>query len=358
MRTRQSQSYLRASYICGASNEEERLEPVAVLTGATGFLRRHILSALLKDPSTARVHCIAVRVAARIQLDDARVQVHFGNLNAPRLGLGAAEAQVIFSTADTVIHNGADVSFLKTYSSLRRSNVTSTKQPVNLIISFGRGTSFHYISTAGIAQLATGEAASDIAKDGFAEASASTWTPPADGVRGYESSKWASERFLERVVQQQQEQQEQLRVVIHRPSSITGLSEDDGPPETDVVNSLLKYARKLGAVPAGLESIWRGYINLVSVDAVAKNIVAHPTVVNGPAVQYVHQSGHEEIPVENLKEWLQGELGHVIETLPPAEWVAKARLQGLDDMVALYLQSQSASQNTSMRYSPRILKDV
>lgn len=235
---------------------------VCVLTGATGFLGRHILSSLLADPSVGRVYCIAVRNpdALIAPLDDKRVQVYPGTLGEPRLGLTPVEAQNIFQHADAIIHNGADVSFLKTYASLRASNVGSTKELVRMMLSYRCSNcpslsipAFHYVSTVGVAQLQEG------LSEGFRPAPAMPTPLHRDGSKGYPTTKWVSERFLERLVASQGrpktlgEKNGPLRVVIHRPSSITGLG---APRSMDIVQNLLHYCRQLRAVPQDLGDIW------------------------------------------------------------------------------------------------------
>ncbi len=59
----------------------------AALTGATGFLGRHILQELVNHPAVKMVHCIAVRDASKSLIDSPKVIVHLGDLKDARLGL-------------------------------------------------------------------------------------------------------------------------------------------------------------------------------------------------------------------------------------------------------------------------------
>ncbi|KAL8908395.1 MAG: hypothetical protein Q9207_000814 [Kuettlingeria erythrocarpa] len=98
---------------------------IVILTGATGFLGKEILRQLFRTESIRQVHCIAVRDPTKLADFSAapRLQIHKGDLRNSLCGLYDAAAQDLFDRADLVIHNGADVSFLKSYHSLRAANV-------------------------------------------------------------------------------------------------------------------------------------------------------------------------------------------------------------------------------------------
>ncbi|EOD43327.1 putative lovastatin nonaketide synthase protein [Neofusicoccum parvum UCRNP2] len=317
-------------------------QKVIVLTGATGFLGKHILQQFLEDEEVLKVHCIALRNPSQLaHLRSERLHLHEGNLTLPRLGLTASAATQIFSEATDIIHNAADVSFMKTYHSLKPSNLTSTKNLLHLLLTTpGAPTSFHYISTAGIGQLSPAPI--------FHPTTAASSAPPPDGSNGYAATKWASERVLERAAQRFFPG---LRVVVHRPSSITG----SGAPALDVVQNLLGAARRLRALPA-LERVWRGWVDLVAVERVAAGVVAEVRAggEGGAAPRYVHHSGDYEVPVEGLKAFLEGEEGVRFEVLERAEWVERARGVGINEMVAAYMEAQSGERPL---LTPRIAKE-
>ncbi len=123
----------------------------------------------------------------------------------PSRTLSHSDAKKIFDKADRIIHNGADVSHLKSYQSLKLANLQSTKELIEM--NSTRPIPIHYISTAGIG-IYTGE-------DSFYETSASRYPPPENAFDGYAASKWASERYLERV-----HSRTGWPVWIHRPSSV------------------------------------------------------------------------------------------------------------------------------------------
>lgn len=117
---------------------------MVVLTGATGLLGRGLVKRLVSDPSIERIHCIGVRNASAhashlpSELKNNKVLLHEGDLTLPRLGLSEVETRHIFGSTDRIIHNGADTSHLKTYQSLQRANLQSTKEIVDMCLLVGR----------------------------------------------------------------------------------------------------------------------------------------------------------------------------------------------------------------------------
>lgn len=246
-----------------------------------------------------------------------------GDLTLPRLGLPEQLASTIFHEADAIIHNGADVSHLKSYETLRPANVESTKELVKL--SLPRRIPLHYISTAGVALFSVRET--------FEEVTASSTPPPTDGSDGYTASKWASERYLERVNEQYHQP-----IWIHRPSSIVrplDQTNKGGAPGLDLLQNLLKYSRMMKAVPVSKNL--RGALDLISVEHVTEGIVEE-ALENCPEaegmVRYTHQTGDVDLPISGMKEFLERETGGVIETLPIGEWALKAEAVGLHGAVS------------------------
>ena len=300
---------------------------VVVLTGSTGFLGKAILRQLVENDSVQTIHCVAVRGEGRLSLfTSKKIVIHQGDLTLPRLGLSLEVSKAIFRDADTIIHNGADVSFLKTYPTLRAANLGSTIELINLGLQ-GARPQFHYISSAGVAQL-TGKEAVD-------EISVATYPPPSDGSNGYSASKWASEVYLEKVSQHLG-----LPIWIHRPSSIIG----DDAPELDIMHNLLYYSRKMKAVPDF--SSWKGWFDFISVDSVASKVIDETlfgSSLDNHTVKYLHQSGEIEVPVAGFKGFLEAESKSKFETLSGQDWVSRAKDLGLHELVAAYIIYQGTA---------------
>lgn len=300
---------------------------VVLLTGCAGFLGRHLLQSLLAHPHIETIYCVAVRqLATRLASGllppgSSRLIYCEGDLRDPLLGLPAEQCTAMFNALDAVIHNGADVSHLKSYATLRRANLFATQEIARLCLP--RAIPLHYISTAGVSMFTFWQS--------FGEETASAAQPPTDGTNGYKASKWASERYLERV-----NEKVGLPMWLHRPSDM--VREDDEEAQNDLLHTLLGYSRRLRAVPVS-ENLW-GWLDLVAVDTVSDDVV-QKVVDNEPrstdgGVSYVHQTGDMAIPIDGMKEFFEEESGYTVkfEKLPIDEWARRANEAGMKDAVA------------------------
>ena len=330
--------------------EEPTSDPprVIVLTGATGFLGQHLLDALVIEQHVEKVICISIRdleyrLRESLVQKSPKVEWYAGDLRFPRLGLSEEEASRIFRSADAVIHNGADVSHLKTYASLRPANLASTQELARLCTP--RKIPLHYVSTTGVTMYTT--------SDTYAEVSVRDAKPPTDGLSGYVASKWASEVYLENA-----NAQHGLSVCIHRPSSVIRPESDVGgdSPVADVLQNMLDYSRRLGAVPEtpGL----RGFIDLVHPHTVVSKAIS---VVMGGArekdatsVVYVHESGDLELNIAEIRDHLALEAGEHVRELPLEEWIRCAREIGLSSAMATVFSGTLG--NAEQMNLPRLLR--
>lgn len=327
-----------------------------ILTGATGFLGRQIAKELQARPEIVAVHCIAVRdplsaPAVALQADCPKAILHRGDLSLPRLGLSRDEAQRLFSAADAVIHNGADVSFLKPYEALRAANVGSTSEIVRLSLEFSRGGNVHFVSTAGVGLL-SGE-------HEFPSASVAVHSPAGkeDVVDGYVSSKWASEVLLEKI--SEAVPAGELAVRVYRPSSITG----PGAPALDIMHNIVEFSRKLRAVPEAEGSPWRGAFDFVSVQNAAAGLVGGvmdqaQSKGAGAGIDFVHLSGEEVVPVAQAREYLERGSGYEFRELGLAAWVREAVDEGLHPLVAAFLESTVSTGAPRQIWIPTMQSDL
>lgn len=299
---------------------------VVVLTGSTGYLGRAILDALIADAAVESVHCIGVRNAAtrHSMLGLPKTQLYDGDLKLPRLGLSPGEASAIFSRATHVIHNGAEVSHLQSYASLRPANVQATREIAAMCLP--RRVPLHYVSSTQVGMYH----AAGTGRCEFPEVSVAAHAPPADGsAAGYAGTKWASERFLERLADACR-----WPVVIHRPSTI--LRGAGGDPGLDLLEDLRRWSARLGAVP--VVPNLHGHVDTVGLREVVEGVVGalrHGCDAGG---RYRHYFGAMVVSLDEPKTLLLGverpaESGPV-EELTALEWVARARAraraEGLD----------------------------
>ncbi|KAM0254469.1 hypothetical protein ACHAQJ_006751 [Trichoderma viride] len=318
---------------------------VVALTGSTGFLGRHILQKLVRDDMVEAVHCIAVRDVSKPLIDSQKVIVHSGDLRDSRLGLSTDAARRIFSNLSVIIHNGADVSFLRGYQTLRAANVLSTKALVQLAIKYAVGgplPHFHFVSTAGVAQLGTGE---------LYEETLSVPQPQAN-ENGYVASKWASEKYLENA-----HVSSALPVTIHRPSYILG----PDAPQLDIMHNIIHFAKILRSVPR-MPSVDR-WLQFVEIDEVAQDIAADVLErVDGQAmkVQYRNHCGTENdwVRLDQLGLYLERQHGGKFPKVEFTHWIDSAGKAGMPTQVKEYLSNLVTKNNSNSRswISPRVLK--
>ncbi|RHZ44089.1 uncharacterized protein CDV56_101092 [Aspergillus thermomutatus] len=297
-----------------------------VLTGATGFLGQVLLHQLLENDKVSMVHCIGVRSPTRLQsFQSPKLAIHEGDLASPHCGLSQEASDKIFTTAHAVIHNGADVHFLKSYQVLRPVNVDSTKWLAAQALS--NNIPFHYVSTASVIQYARPSAP-------FPPSSVNAFLPPTDGRDGYTASKWASEQYLEQL-----STEFGLNVHIHRPTAITG----PNTPAQDIFPNVMRFSREIKAVP--VFDFVVGHLDFIDVHSVATRILqtvagaAAPRSSETKGPRFYHHSGEVVIQTSGLRDHLQRELNDEVVELGVREWVDNATQAGMDSMVGEYMKS-------------------
>ncbi|KAL4936458.1 hypothetical protein BDV06DRAFT_233408 [Aspergillus oleicola] len=315
-----------------------------VLTGATGFLGSAVLQRLIKNPQIAHIRCIAIRnesALTELSKRSPKIIPYKGDLRQANLGLAPSEFTHLLQTADLIIHNAAEVSFLKTYNSLRAPNVTSTKALIQMAAP--RKISFHFISTGGVARLVPGGKLSKTSIAAF---------PPNATTGGYVASKWVSERVLERAAESFG-----IPVHIHRPASITG----PNAPVTDIMLNVLHYSAKLKAVPAVGDAATAAIFDFVPVDSIAGD-VTDSAFRGEQQSKYVvsHHCSEKKLSLEDLKMQMEqqqnGDDSLPWKTLSIEEWTRKAVRAGMPELVGEMIESVLKRQSQTMAAFPILVK--
>ncbi|KAL2159579.1 hypothetical protein VTH06DRAFT_2148 [Thermothelomyces fergusii] len=313
---------------------------VIALTGASGFLGLELVRHLVRLPEVQTVHALAVRDPSKLaRVSSPKLVVHPGDLSKPRLGLTDTAAAEIFGKSHAIIHNGADVSFLKAYGSVRRTNLESTKDLVPLALQHGSVRHLHYVSTAGIATM--------LGHDLYEESLGAF--PPASSPEGYVLSKWASELYLERA-----SAVTGLPVTIHRPTAIVG----ENAPQLDVMSNILHYSRRMAAVPS--MTALEGSFQFVPVEDVARGIL--DAVLSSPSpsapVRYRNHNGRPDdtVDVHALATYLAKRLRRPVAVAPDAEWIARAAAAGMPHEVVEYMKGVNLADRKGQKWRfPRAL---
>ncbi|KAK8059002.1 Polyketide synthase [Apiospora phragmitis] len=321
------------------SNPPSTTPKVIVLTGVTGLLGRCLLKHILRYTVAAKIHCLAVRgVSRRLHnkemLMDSRVEYHEGKLENPLLGLSEDECRSIFTTADAVIHIGADTSHTKPYSDMRASNVGSTRTLVELCLP--RRIPFHYVSSAGVAIY---QDQAEFPEISLAAAAAGA-TPPTSGTFGYGCTKWVNERLLEQ---------------LHARGADADATRHPHAA-LDWVNTLLRYIRVLRAAPRTAHN--RGALDLVRLETCCRDIMANLLQTGEQREeqrqpQYVHSAGDAVLAVDRLHEIDVEAGGQCYDVLSMGEWTRRAMAAGMHPGVALLIERMDAPEQASY---PKLLR--
>ncbi|KAI0595287.1 hybrid PKS-NRPS PsoA [Biscogniauxia sp. FL1348] len=318
---------------------------IVVLTGATGFIGRHLLTQLIRDPRVAQVHCLAIRAdtsgkARHVSIQSDKVVEYAGDLSLLSFGLSDSQFASLAERAHVIIHNGADVSLLKTYQSLRRANVVSTRTLCQMAIP--RRVPLHYVSTASVAKVVK-----HIDENGKEAPLLEVPASPADSdllnsVDGYAASKWASERLLEQAAVDNG-----LPVYIHRLAHVVG----DDASELDAMGMLTKYSLLLGALPRIAREEVSGQWDFVMAPDVAEAMVesALESAAGGDISQPQHQKQQRgqqnlhprfvnhcndvKVSHDDLRGYLEEMAGGPLAEMGMSEWLLAARERGLHPLV-------------------------
>jgi NAD(P)-dependent dehydrogenase (short-subunit alcohol dehydrogenase family) len=254
--------------------------PTYFVTGATGFIGRHLVECLLarecdihvlvREGSTEKLDALVERLGGR-----ARIHAVAGDLSEPLLGVDAGVRDTLRGKVDHFFHLAAiyDMTADETQNALL--NVGGTQSAVDLANDLGAGI-FHHVSSVAVAGTYEGHFTEDMFDEGQKLPSP------------YHRTKFESEKLV------------RSRVTgawrVYRPAPVVGDSRTGEMDKIDGPYYFFKVVQKArGALPQwfpliGLEV---GWTNLVPVDWVAAAIdhIAHEPGLDGQAFHLVTPRG-------------------------------------------------------------------
>lgn len=224
----------------------------ALLTGATGFIGAHLLSALLDGP-VREVRCVVragsddaarerlLRTLGDYRLRDearwARVTVVRGDLALPRLGLDQRTFERTAAEVDAVYHCGAWVNFAYPYEVLKAANVEGTRTLIQLAAAGGPGrVRLHFVSTISVFEGPYYQRLGRVAEE----------LPVASSeglVNGYAQSKWVADRLVAGAADRG------VPVTVFRPGRATGHQATGVHNPRDALALALHAGFRVGALP-------------------------------------------------------------------------------------------------------------
>jgi acyl-coenzyme A synthetase/AMP-(fatty) acid ligase/thioester reductase-like protein len=327
----------------GVAHPERDVLPKAhnvevLLTGSTSFLGSVILETLVRSPTVSRVHCVAIPPEDRGRVPESeKVVAYSGSLYHATLGVSKTECDALEACVDIIVHAGASGHCLNGFSSLRVPNLHSTQFLARLAVAAsraGRGPiPLHFVSSNRVTLLSGKTAATPT--------SMAAYRPSPDGSEGFTAAKWASERFLEKLMAAR-EPFSQLQFTIHRPCAVVG----ETAPSEDALNALVRYSRLMGAVPKFGANV-EGFFDFKDVHAVASDVVAEvlgkaadaSVGDTHSALRYKHHSSGLKVPVQRARAHMESRDGVPFDELRMDDWLVRARQLGLDALIVSYLEA-------------------
>ena len=290
----------------------------ALLTGATGHVGVYLLHELLQK-TTADIYCLvrgdqteAVRDRLREKMGffslwnetlSPRIIPVIGDLSKPFFGLSEREFCALAEKIDMVFHNGANVNFLRPYSTLKPVNILGTQEVIRFAAR-QRPKSVHMISTM-VVFFSKAYSPTDRIKE--------TEVPKYDPemVIGYNQSKWVADKLVLAAMDRG------LPACIYRPVRILGHSENgklDNP--SDFLLGLIKCCIQMGKYPSPEFEI---SLPFVPVDYVSEAVV-HLSQHKKSLGKAFHLVNPRPITWKDLFAAV-GALGYPLEEIPYRDWV-------------------------------------
>ncbi|KAM0794352.1 hypothetical protein BDR22DRAFT_876217 [Usnea florida] len=291
-----------------------------LITGGTGFLGASILEKILNRSDGVRVIALvraksSSEAFTRIKTSliaynswsdswEARLKVIPGDLSKPKLGLSPEVWYLLESTVDVVIHNGARVHWIYTYTSLKPTNVLSTLDCITLC---ANGKPKHLTFVSSTAVLDTKYYAAVITPISESD--------PLDHSRkclstGYAQSKFVSEYLVREAGRRG------LTGTVVRPGYITGNPTGGICPLDDFLLRMLKGSIQLSSRP----DLGSNTINLVPVSYCA-NIVVSASLYppHQQSVAVLHVTPRPQLSFNAFLETLQ-RYGYTAPKVPYPIW--------------------------------------
>jgi thioester reductase-like protein len=239
------------------------------VTGATGFIGRHLVERLLERDGDVHV---LVRKGSQERLDalvgrwgaPERIKRVVGDLQKPRLGLSDEQIQALRGQVEHFFHLAAIYDMTAPDEANERLNVEGTRNTIDLADAIGAG-HLHHVSSVAVA----GEFKGFFREDMFDEGQP---LPSA-----YHRTKFESEQLVRR--------QASMPWRVYRPAIVVGHSQTGEMDKTDGPYYFFKAIQKARSVlPQWLPLVGPelGYTNLVPVDyvAAAMDHLAHQPGLN------------------------------------------------------------------------------
>ena len=260
------------------------------VTGATGFIGRHLVSNLLKRKGTVHVlvrkssHKKLASIGKKMGWDMSRVIAVNGDMTAPRCGVSAAQLHALAGTIKHFFHLAAIYDLTANADVQRKANIDGTRNALDLAAAIKAGC-FHHTSSIAAAGLYHGVFREDMFEE-------------AEGLDDpYLRTKHDSEGLVR--------DEKRIKWRIYRPGMVVGHSQTG---EMDKIDGpyyffrLLKRLRQMLPPWMPMLGVEGGRINIVPVDYVADAMdhIAHKPRLDGQCFHLVDPDPQRVGEVLNL----------------------------------------------------------
>ncbi|KAI9676095.1 MAG: putative Hybrid PKS-NRPS biosynthetic cluster [Caeruleum heppii] len=271
-----------------------------------------------------------------------RTQCVSGTLAETHFGLDSKAFKDLGRSVHAIYHLGGQVSLLKSYSDLRRLNVTAALDVIELAGYGEHQTEIHHLSTWSVPHLQTWSTAKRT-EDAIltTEESAAHFSPPETDEYGYFKSRWVSEMLMSQAADRG------FSVSIYRASAVTASTITRvAEPADDFIRRMILGMIESGAVPqVGVKGEPEFSVDFVPVDYLTTSILNLSThnQVRSKELSILHIGNETPLPLSRLPA-LMGQVR------PDA---THGRTLPLDDWLKLVSANESA--DAQLRWA--VLKD-
>ena len=235
-----------------------------LLTGIDSFVGIHMLAKMLSTFPSAVIHVLGSQVQI-IPFDirssfeqwhllndprtserlDSQVRCVPGTLSLAQFGMDDQSFQKLGRSVQSIYHVGGHVSLLKSYSDLKRLNVGSTLEVIELAKHGSHRTEIHYLSSWSVPHLQSWKTSHrDTPTIETAERSPAAYRPGGGEELGYFKSRWVAEMLLDEAARRG------FPVTVYRSSAVTSdLASNLATPDDNLTQNMILSMIRAGSVP-------------------------------------------------------------------------------------------------------------
>ena len=312
---------LKTKYLPAAFPQGDNPAETFLVTGASGFLGAHILADLLNRPHTKVIalvrakdstdalqrvneNCIAYGIWSKSWLS--RLECIPGDLSKPNLGLSPTTWKNLEDSVDVIIHSGARVHWIHTYTEMKPTNVLATLACITLCSAPTHPKRLTFISSTAVLDTPSHLNHPVLESDDLSGSRKGLST-------GYAQTKYVSEYLVREAGTRG------LRGCIVRAGYLTGNQTTGIGPTDDFLLRMLKGSIQLHSRP----DLSPNSINLVPISHCARIVVAASLHLPSPqGVEVVQVTPHPQLPWNDFLGALEV-YGYDTPMVPYSEWKTK-----------------------------------